>query len=834
MTYSLRNITIAAISVLIIVLLILFFTYDLLIAQEKEQAHIDRSRHAMQQLQPALLHAQELETVCSKFAEKRTPTLLRRFDALRLLMARDSVNFSHLADSIPEDSLEYVQLAGMIPIISQRGSHLIEMSIDSSLSKDSLLGLADENERNITSFIHSIQSLEDSNRQVLNASYASSLNFTRKTYRYIRLILFILISLLVLGFIVVYKDFRRGRMANVSLTQSNRELESKVKEQASQALSAKKLSDSIINSLPGVFFLQDASGRFLWWNRDFEKISGYGPEDIRNLTVLNFFDPGDHQSISDAQRVVFETGSAQIEAVALTRDQRKIPFYFSAQLIQHEGKPCVIGTGIDITDRKKIEKENENVRQQLNERIKELTTLYKISRVLENKDWSIPELLQEIVQVLPQGWQYEPITAARIVLDDQEFKTRNFDEGPHKQMVSFAIPDGPIGKIEVVYLTRIETDRPDVFLSEERDLLNMTAEMISSSLSRKIKSEALTKSEANFHTILTTTDTIYILLNNNFKVISYNDRARLFSKRELDIDLADTSADFMKKFSPDYTSVLTEWLLEANPGDQVSYERSYLQADGSLHWYAVKMFPITATGETVFGMMLAISDVTAQKRMEQEILDKEVRAQKNITREVLKAQENERNKIGQELHDNVNQILASAKLYLNMAYSDHPQNPHLIKQSMELLDEVISEIRKLSSQEVTPLKEIQLKGLIESLVDTLNYNSNISVELIYSLPSDQSIEEDLKLNIYRIIQEQINNILKHASANQITISVEKINNSISLTIADNGVGFDPGQKRRGIGISNMTNRVGSYNGEINIDSSPGNGCRVLINIPLEV
>ncbi len=834
MTYSLRNITIAAIAVLVIVLLILFFTYDLLIAQEKEQAHIDRARHAMQQLQPALLHAQEFETVCTRFSEKQNPALLRRFDALRMLLAKDSVNFAELAGKIPADSLAYTTLAHMIPSITVRGSEVMQLAIEGQVSRDSVMQRADENERSITSFLHSIQNLEDSNRQALNLAYASSMNFTRKTYRSIRLILFILISLLILGFLVVYNDFRRGRMMNVSLTQSNKELESKVKEQASQALSAKKLSDSIINSLPGVFFLQDASGRFLWWNRDFEKISGYGPEDIRRLNVLDFFEPLDQKSITDAQRVVFETGSAHIEATALTRDQRKIPFYFSAQLIQHEGKPCVIGTGIDITDRKKIEKENENVRQQLNERIKELTTLYKISQVLENKDRSIPELLQEIVNVLPQGWQYEPITAARIILDEEEYRTRNFAEGPHKQSVSFAIPDGPLGRIEVVYLSRIETDRADIFLSEERDLLNMTAEMISSSLSRKIKSEALAKSEANLHTILNTTDTIYILLDNNFKVISYNDRARMFSKRELGVDLAHITDEFMKRFSPDYTSVLTEWLLEANPGDQVSYERSYPQSDGSLHWFAVKMFPITATGETVFGMMLAISDVTTQKRMEQDILDKEVRAQKNITREVLKAQENERNKIGQELHDNVNQILASAKLYLNMAYSDHPQNQHLIKQSMELLDDVISEIRQLSSQEVTPLKDIQLKGLIESLVDTLNYNSNISVVLNYSLPADQSIEEDLKLNIYRIIQEQINNILKHASASAISISVTKIENSISLSIADNGVGFDPTQKRRGIGIANMTNRVGSYNGELKIESSPGNGCHVHIHIPLEV
>ncbi len=89
----------------------------------------------------------------------------------------------------------------------------------------------------------------------------------------------------------------------------------------------------------------------------------------------------------------------------------------------------------------------------------------------------------------------------------------------------------------------------------------------------------------------------------------------------------------------------------------------------------------------------------------------------------------------------------------------------------------------------------------------------------------------MKLNIYRIVQEQVNNILKHATASYAAISIENENNAIQISLVDDGKGFDFFAKRRGIGISNIINRAESYNGEVHVESSPGNGCRMEIRIP---
>jgi signal transduction histidine kinase len=91
--------------------------------------------------------------------------------------------------------------------------------------------------------------------------------------------------------------------------------------------------------------------------------------------------------------------------------------------------------------------------------------------------------------------------------------------------------------------------------------------------------------------------------------------------------------------------------------------------------------------------------------------------------------------------------------------------------------------------------------------------------------------DDLNLNIYRIIQEQVNNIVKHAKAGHVTVVIEGIDTDVKIMIADNGQGFDVARKRRGVGIANMINRVDLFNGNVVIESSPGNGTRVKIGIP---
>ena len=127
------------------------------------------------------------------------------------------------------------------------------------------------------------------------------------------------------------------------------------KKAADQIIRERDLSDSVINSLPGVFYLQDTTGKYLRWNKIFEDVSGYTVQEIMAMHPLDFFEEEEKQKVSKKIEKVFSNGYAEIETVVITRHGKRIPYFFTGQLIQYEGKPCLIGTGIDVTERKKAE-----------------------------------------------------------------------------------------------------------------------------------------------------------------------------------------------------------------------------------------------------------------------------------------------------------------------------------------------------------------------------------------------------------------------------------------------------------------------------------------------
>jgi PAS domain S-box-containing protein len=340
--------------------------------------------------------------------------------------------------------------------------------------------------------------------------------------------------------------------------------------------------------------------------------------------------------------------------------------------------------------------------------------------------------------------------------------------------------------------------------------------------------QALRKSEANLRTIFDTTDTIYILLDTNFRIISYNPRAIDFAATELNHHIR-ISEYFLDYFPPERQQALLHYMRELLNGKKINYEVPYPQQGNSANWYHVRLFPITRGDNDIYGLMFAVSNITEKKLLENELISRKVQEQKNIVRAVLKAQEIERNKLSQELHDNVNQILATISMYIDTAKREPRLQKNLIPLAKKHIDLAISEIRMLCKKQVMPQKGVNLKKLIEELL--LDMNVQTDTEFHSQVAADLAIDEDLKLNIYRIIQEQIVNIWKHANASEANVVIYQAGGSIFITITDNGKGFDPLIRRKGIGITNMINRVESYNGEVLIDSRPGEGCRIEVRMP---
>src|SRR5579872_4073087 len=226
-------------------------------------------------------------------------------------------------------------------------------------------------------------------------------------------------------------------------------------------------------------------------------------------------------------------------------------------------------------------------------------------------------------------------------------------------------------------------------------------------------------------------------------------------------------------------------------------------------------------------MQVIINDVTERVRLEKELALQQRLKQQQITEVVLGAQERERFELGQELHDNINQILATSKLYLDVAIEEKEPRIELLAKSRKNISMAIEEIRKLSKELITPsLNDLGLIQSIKELIRSIQMVKKMKIRLSITGLDENALQPEQKINVYRIIQEQLNNILKHAQASAVSIELNKQREQIRLRVEDDGKGFDPRMRRNGVGISNIMSRAELYNGKVEIDSSPGKGCRL--------
>lgn len=197
---------------------------------------------------------------------------------------------------------------------------------------------------------------------------------------------------------------------------------------------------------------------------------------------------------------------------------------------------------------------------------------------------------------------------------------------------------------------------------------------------------------------------------------------------------------------------------------------------------------------------------------------------------LINGQNIERNRIAKDLHDGVAGDLAGIKLLLAKE-NTYLKNENLQK-IQENLSEVFQEIRKISHDlSINNIKEKTLKNLLSDLKENYQQRNEFSFDVyIYPENAIDDLDEIKKLNIYRILQELLHNISKHAKATEVELSINRHHNDMNIIVADNGVGFDIYKK--GIGLKNIEERLKIISGEMNIQSEMNKGTSVIIDIKL--
>lgn len=293
--------------------------------------------------------------------------------------------------------------------------------------------------------------------------------------------------------------------------------------------------------------------------------------------------------------------------------------------------------------------------------------------------------------------------------------------------------------------------------------------------------------------------------------------------------------DWMQCIHPDKKESFEKNLSKAFGSRKKKWEDTFrfIRHDGSIANAASRGIIIRDAAGKAIRLVGAMQDITWQTELEEKLRLEISSTQIQIADAVADAHELERSDIGKELHDNVNQLLVASGLYLGMAKNKGLNTEMYLGNALACTKDAIEEIRILTKRLVTDIiKEFGLNEAIGKIItDTMEIHP---VKISYAMGNfiEHAVKNKFKLNIFRIIQEHFNNIIKHARASVISISLAQNKKVIVLTITDDGAGFDTAQKQKGIGVSNIKSRAAFYKGAAVFVSEPGKGCVLTVTFPI--
>ena len=223
------------------------------------------------------------------------------------------------------------------------------------------------------------------------------------------------------------------------------------------------------------------------------------------------------------------------------------------------------------------------------------------------------------------------------------------------------------------------------------------------------------------------------------------------------------------------------------------------------------------------------------KRLNEENLQRE-----EFTKKLIESQENERKRVAAELHDSIGQdlLILKNKLLTSIKKAGDEKYIQQLSELSDLTSSAIDDVRQISyNLRPYELDRLGLTKTIESMIERANEFTDINFKgRIENI--DQTFPPETGINLYRIIQESLNNVIKHSEAGEVLIRVRKSETSVEIGVSDDGKGFDlwnyrMNSDRNGFGLKGIEERVRLFNGEFNVESSPGKGTKIRISIPIE-
>lgn len=576
--------------------------------------------------------------------------------------------------------------------------------------------------------------------------------------------------------------------------------------------------DSVTSATNDVIWDWDLQTNHIWWNRNYYVYFGVNPADDQQdiSTWTNHIHPSDHDRITSGIELAINTGATtwSDEYRYVRDDQRELLIYDRGIILRDDsGKAYrMIGSMIDVTQLKKIEKEVADYKWALDRSVIIAVTDQK--GIITHANQNFCKISQYTEQEL-LGKDHRLINSGH--------HPKSFFKDMWATIGSGRIWSGEVcNRAKDGSLYWVETTIVP-FLNDQKKPYQYLAIRWDITEKKKALSEIVMMNEMYENVAKATSDTIRdwdlvhdtIQFNSGiFDVFGYTA-----------IDLKHSSGFGWDKIHPDDRKRIQDTFAVClqHKLRHIQAEYRFRCADGSYKNVFDRSSIIYDNEGTPIRIVGAMQDITWQK-------EENLR----LTKATLDAQELERNLLGRELHDNINQILLGSLLSLDMARKvDQQRSVAFVDKTMGYITQAIDEIRKLSHR-LAPASfaDLSLRQVFEALLVTFNIGDKPQVEMEIEPFPKTWLSDEIRTNLYRICQEQIGNILKYADASHVWIKVVEQDKHVVMSIRDDGKGFDNRAPKKGIGLNNMQKRAELLSGRFHLRTAPGEGCEITVSIPV--
>jgi len=564
----------------------------------------------------------------------------------------------------------------------------------------------------------------------------------------------------------------------------------------------KQLSETVINNLPGIFYLYDKSGKFIKWNKNFEQVTGYESDEIEKMHPLDLFDVGEKERIRTRIKTVFENNLLDIETKLpgievefYSKNKNKTPYFINSLAIEYEGESCIFGMGLDLTERKKAEEEFNEIHEKMEAILDAIPDLlFEVG--IDGHIYNFHSRLKDLPEIYSNNiigktfFDILPFDAANLALSAiRESHENGFSTG---RQYTIELPTGKHWfELSIAPMQESE-DHDTHFICLSREITDA-----------KKGDEALLKSEERYRGLLNNLDAGVVVHSSDTSIIMSNQKASELLGLKVEQMLGKEAIDPEWKFlNEDGSSMQLEWF----PVNQIANTKQSIKNftvginrpfSNDIVWLLVNGYPLFDTKGELAEIVISFLNITERKLMEIEIIEGRKQAES-----ANKAKTDFLANMSHEIRTPLNGIIGFTHLLMKSNLEKN-QSEYMstINESATSLLEIVNDVLDFSKIESGKLElnidELDLFKLTHQVIDLFKYQAQQkNIDLILQIDKEvpQFILAD-SVRLKQILVNLLSNALKFTNVGKISMDINAItglnekSSTIKFSVKDTGIGI---------------------------------------------